>query len=431
MSIASIKAAARAGLEAINTFHPSNAEALRVTLLERRSSPRVVTPLRRHLDAAIDWLKRAQDAHDSGGVAWGYRARRPIASSLPTGWINPYPETTGYIIPTMLRYARLTGDADCVERARRMSEWEVSIQLPDGGIQGGIYGSTPVASSTFVTGQVLFGLIAAYAKFGDDRMRTAAIRAADWLLSCLDTTGRFVRGYSYFCAPGAKAYEVRTGAAIAALGDITGETKYIDAASKMADYALSMQQPSGWFAENDLNNHDQPLTHTIGYVMEGLEDIGTRLHRQDCTEAVRCTLDAIVAVIEDNGYLAGRLRSNWAAAVDWACLTGSSQIAGVFLRMYMQTGNVRYFEAGRRLLGFVCFTQDLRPGTPGLDGGIRGSYPFSGLYGQWCVLNWATKFFADSVMDYLEAEEVAERSSRTLVEGDTHGSATAKIHRRS
>ena len=38
---------------------------------------------------------------------------------------------------------------------------------------------------------------------------------------------------------------------------------------------------------------------------------------------------------------------------------------------------------------------------PELKGGIRGSYPFQGGYGQWCVLNWATKFFADSMMDYL------------------------------
>ena len=36
------------------------------------------------------------------------------------GWVAPYPATTGYIIPTMLRYADVAGDKDALERARRM-----------------------------------------------------------------------------------------------------------------------------------------------------------------------------------------------------------------------------------------------------------------------------------------------------------------------
>jgi hypothetical protein len=309
----------------------------------------------------------------------------------------------------MLRYADMMGDKNAVERAHRMTEWELSIQLADGGIQGGIWGEQPVASSTFVTGQVLFGFVSAFQRFHDERIRTASIRAGDFLLNCMDETGRFVRGYSHFCAPGAKAYETRTGLALMELGDLVCERKYRDAASRTADYALSAQHPNGWFAENDLDFHDQPLTHTIGYVLEGLHGIGVRLGRQDCIDAVECTLRAISSLVQPNGYLAGRLRKDWTPAVDWVCLTGSSQIAGVFLRMYLQTGKCEYFEAGRNLLGFVCFTQELMPDIPGIDGGIRGSYPFGGQYGQWCVLNWATKFFADSVMDYLAAEERARR----------------------
>jgi hypothetical protein len=235
----------------------------------------------------------------------------------------------------------------------------------------------------------------------DDHQQLPQVQRSD--------TGRFVRGYSHFCAPGAKAYEARTGLALAELGDLLNKQKYRDAASRMANYALSAQQPNGWFAENDLDLHDQPLTHTIGYVLEGLHGIGIRLGRQDCLDAVEHTLGAISPLIRSHGYLAGRLRRDWTPAVDWACLTGSSQIAGVFLRMYLQTGKTEYFESGRRLLGFVCFTQELTPGIPGIDGGIRGSYPFEGQYGQWCVLNWATKFFADSVMDYLAAEKKAMR----------------------
>src|SRR5205807_4755030 len=104
------------------------------------STPRSVEPGRRHADAAIAWIKRAQDAAGNGGVAWGYRARRRVRFDESTGWVDAYPETTGYIIPTMFRYGDLTGDQDAIDRARRMLEWELSIQLPDGGFQGGVYG---------------------------------------------------------------------------------------------------------------------------------------------------------------------------------------------------------------------------------------------------------------------------------------------------
>jgi hypothetical protein len=49
----------------------------------------------------------------------------------------------------------------------------------------------PLNPVTFVTGQVLFGLTAAYQKFGEDRIRMSAVRAGDFLLSCLTADGRF------------------------------------------------------------------------------------------------------------------------------------------------------------------------------------------------------------------------------------------------
>jgi hypothetical protein len=301
----------------------------------------------------------------------------------------------------MLRYARLAGDVGSADAARRMAEWELRIQLADGGFQGGIYGALPVSSSTFVTGQVLFGLLDAHREWRSTPYRNAAIRAGNFLLECLGESGRFIKGYSHFCASGSKAYEVRTGLALAELGIMLGQETYKQAASRTADYALSCQQQNGWFSENDLDEHHRPLTHTIGYVLEGLHGVGMLLNRSDCLDAVRRTLDTITKLIHADGFLAGRWHNDWRPAVDWACLTGSAQIAGVYLRMHREFGNSAYFEAAHRLLGFVCWTQEIKGKITSWSGGISGSYPFTGGYGQWCLLNWATKFFADSLMDYL------------------------------
>jgi hypothetical protein len=406
--IRALKKKARGAAELLYALHPSHQATAALARMEKRASALPVTPSMRHLESAMRWLKLAQNSSETGGVSWGYRARRAVRTDFPLGWVAPYPETTGYLIPTMIRYSDLSGDPEYLYRAKRMSSWELEIQLEDGGIQGGTLGEQPVASSTFVTGQVLFGLLAAYERFPSHALEGGAVRAGEFLLDCLDETGRFVRGYSQFCEPGPKAYEVRTGLALAELGELFAEKRYREAASRTADFALSVQESNGWFGENDLDYHDQPLTHTLGYVLEGLLGIGARLDRGDCLGAVERTLDAIVPLIHPSGFLAGRWRSDWRAAADWSCLTGSAQIAGVFLRMYERTGNLDYLEAGRKLLGFVCFTQELQSGVAELDGGIHGSYPIHGEYGQWCALNGATKFFCDSVMDYLRIAGAAK-----------------------
>jgi hypothetical protein len=99
----------------------------------RRSDP----GSQRIVEAGIAWLSRAQDesrSHD-GGVARHF--------SLVDGWSTSYPETTGYIIPTMIDYGTKTGSKEPVDRARRMLDWLVSIQFPEGGFQGGMVHETP------------------------------------------------------------------------------------------------------------------------------------------------------------------------------------------------------------------------------------------------------------------------------------------------
>jgi hypothetical protein len=97
----------------------------------------------RVLHALMGWLCEAQDrsASADGGVARSY--------DLLRGWETSYPETTGYIVPTLLDYARRFGRDDHRERARRMCDWLVAIQMADGGFQGGRIDSVPAVPVTF------------------------------------------------------------------------------------------------------------------------------------------------------------------------------------------------------------------------------------------------------------------------------------------
>jgi len=389
----------------VSAILPQHWDALGLTVAQNRAMPLSVAPSHAGLQAAIQWIKSAQQASGNGGVSWGYRARSPIRSGALLGWMPAYPETTGYLIETMLKYARLANDRDCLERAKRMAEWELSIQLPDGGTQGGVYGVQPVASSTFVTGQVMFGFLTMYQEFNDLRYLEAARRGGDFLLSCLDEQGRFVKGYSRYCKSGPKAYEARTGWALARLGKVTGVRLYIDGARRMGEYAVSCQLENGWFHQNDLDFHDAPLTHTIGYVLEGLWEIGILLEEESFLLAVLRTLDRIQPLIGESGFLAGRWTSGWAPVARWCCLTGSSQIALVYLRANSRFASPLFVESAQKLVSFVAGTQAGAESVPALAGGIQGSYPFDGEYGQYCFLNWAAKFYCDAVMELLALEQ--------------------------
>src|SRR5438445_10675787 len=143
-----------------------------------------------HLVAAIEWLVRAHDATPDGGVSRAF-------SLADRRWQPSYPETTGYIIPTLYAAARRLGRPDLAARAERAARWEIEIQLPTGAIRGGVIGE-PESPAVFNTGQVLLGWLAAFEESGQGTFADAARRAASYLVATLDGDGHWRRGNSRF-----------------------------------------------------------------------------------------------------------------------------------------------------------------------------------------------------------------------------------------
>ena len=128
------------------------------------------------------------------------------------------------------------------------------------------------------------------------------------------------------------------------------------------------------------------------------------LNERRYIEASRRTADALLAMQRADGSLAGRFDSLWRPTARWSCLTGDAQTALVWLRLFAASGDERYLRAARRMNAYLCSTQDLTAGDPGVRGGIKGSHPVWGEYGRFLYPNWAAKFFADSLMLELTLE---------------------------
>jgi hypothetical protein len=342
----------------------------------------------------MNWIATAQDNSTSrdGGVARDF--------SLLNGWASSYPETTGYIVPTILSRARLLGDARLQDRGKRMLDWLVSIQFPEGGFQGGKIDSEPRVPVTFNTGQILLGLTAGVETFGDS-YRDPMNRAATWLRDSQDADGCWRRHPTPFAAPGDKAYETHVSWGLFEAARLEPDRGYGEAGLRQVDWALTKQQANGWFSNCCLTDPEVPLTHTLGYALRGVLEAYRYSGRAHLLVAARLGADGLLSALRPDGHLPGRLDRSWRGAVSWVCLTGNVQIAHCWLTLYRLTGHRPYLDAGLRANAFVRRTISMS-GPSGIKGGVKGSFPVDGSYGAFQYLNWAAKFCIDSNLVELE-----------------------------
>ena len=345
------------------------------------------------LHALLEWLSLAQDR--SASADWGV-AR---TFDLVRGWETSYPETTGYIVPTFIDYARRYQRSDVLDRARRMADWLVSIQQPGGGFQGGRIDSVPVVPVTFNTGQILIGLAAAESQFGG--YRDAMIKAADWLVATQDDDGCWRRHPTPFAAAGEKEYETHVSWGLFEAARLEPDRGYAEAGLANVRWALSSQASDGWLSKCCLDDPQRPLTHTIGYALRGVLE-AYRFHADAALlDAAKRIADGLLQASELDGRLPGRLSPGWRSAADWVCLTGAAQVATCWFILHELTGDRRYLDAALQANAFVRRTVHL-DGPEGLRGGVKGSFPVDGAYGRYQMLNWAAKFLADSLMMELD-----------------------------
>lgn len=357
---------------------------------------------RAHLDAAIAWLLTAQKANSGGGVS----AMRYLAAER---WDVDYPETTGYIIPTLLAYARLSGRDEIREAAIRMGDWEVAIQSPEGGVGEplGVFGQRP---RVFNTGQVILGWVALYRETGREDYLTAARRAANWILANLESDGRWVA--NTYCGP--RAYKSRVSWALLELQAVTGESRYGEAARRSLAWILSQSLDTGWFRNNSLSEPERPWTHLVGYVLVGLLE-ARRLDAdgaggEKTLHLLHTAARGLMAHYQLSkdaagdrfATLAGTFDSGWQSRDDWSCVTGTAQIEFFLRRLSAYIDDSRLVESADALLLDLKRIQ-LIDGIhdPCVLGGLPGSVPLDGPYCGWAIPNWGVKFFADSLLQRL------------------------------
>ena len=356
--------------------------------------------------AAVNWILHAQAVTHDNGVSLGYFP----CNTDGDGWRPSYPETTGYIITSLLAFARKFNDPTVAAAALRMAEWEMAVQMPSGAVQGGpVCAPKRQTAAAFNTGMVLDGWCSAYSHSQGPKLLDAARRAADFLVNDLDDGGYFKTNGAFVSVGEIKTYTGLCAWAIYRFGDLVREDRYKNAAVTIIEAALRQQKPNGWFAHNCLTHSDSPLTHTIGYTLQGVLEVGILAGRADFVDAVRRTTDAILPRISGNGYLPGRFYADWEPAGFSSCLTGSAQIAIVCYRLFEQTAEPKYRTQADKLVNYLKALQVSQSDDAGVVGAIAGSYPMFGGYMRAGYPNWATKYFLDALLLQHRLEHVNDK----------------------
>ena len=346
-----------------------------------------------HLDSALQWLCCAHDK-GSGGVSAGY--------SFLRGWLPPYPETTGYIIPTMLRASKI--NSEFAERARRMGDWEIEIQLKNGGVRGGMgLKEYPIV---FNTGQVILGWTALYRHCGELRYLAAAKRAGNWLIANQDTDGKWSQN-TYLNAP--RAYHSRVAWPLLEIYKITNDNRYKEAANKFLNWLLPQQTTNGFFPHMSLNPKELPITHTIAYTLRGLLECSKLLDHSphEINIALDKAIDEILKNNPDiitNGNIAATLNNKWEPCSTYSCLTGNAQLAIVLLKSQRADRPDRLRSAHATIERLKSF-QNIQSSNKGIYGGLPSSFPIWGKYIPFTLLNWSTKFLIDLLLEKIESSK--------------------------
>lgn len=342
----------------------------------------------RHLEATAAWLLRSID-HGKGGSC---------AYWSPLGWSRPYPETSGYLIPTLISLTEAIDGFDGERRALDLGQWVLDIQDPGGWWLGGVHPPKGEAkASVFNTAQILHGMVALHDLTSEERWLDAGVRAGRWLASGLDESGLW--SHTDYRAPGTPSYYTFAAWPMLEVAQRASDSEIRTAATAVLDAILERRRPNGVFARWSFEDGVPAFTHTIAYTLQGLIESARLLGDWETYGApTEVALHELARQADQTeGPLPGRFDDEWKPAASFTCLTGNAQTALCLLALDAHQSKPGLVDTATKLVDSVCSRQRLR-GPAGVRGGVAGSSPLWGRYMTMRYPNWAAKFHCDALL---------------------------------
>ena len=329
-----------------------------------------------HIKKGLEWLLNSQIDGYRHSFHFGY------------GWFDEYPETTGYIIPTMLKGYKKFKDKKYYESAKKALNWLKSIQNSDGSFY-----DLNNNKQVFDSGQILIGFNYVFEFHKEIEIKDNLIKTANWLKSIQNSDGSFTK-FAYNNLP--HTYYSRVGSAILKGGILLNDNSLIQAGKKNIEWVISNQLKNEFFKYASFDENPAYL-HTIIYILEGLIEAYKLLNEKIILDSILKNSDKLLQ-LSKNGILCSQYDENFNCVNKEKCLTGLAQWSGVCKELYSFTKNKEYLDEYNKTITFLKAHQFLST-NKNIDGGISGSLPYNGKYMKYAIPNWAVKFFVDGLIN--------------------------------
>lgn len=330
------------------------------------------------------WLVKSFAVNvDKGSSAyqyiWGY-------------WSKAYPETTAYIIPSLMRLYAFYSKESLMNLALAQKSYFSELQLDNGAYKRSKKDDTLYF---FDNAQILGGLAELNAWRKNDPAPNLE-KCYSWLLSQVNNNG-LVEESNF-------------------IGNIT-PSYYSRALWKILNYEKENSIPySGkllrlyeriWNRKNDtfsfqnwsFDGNPRAHTHTIVYTLRGLYESALLVQDKDREQELKKIVLWIYYELmkKGNESFYGMYDTQWNADRSFICSAGNAQLALLVMRIQEVTG----FDAAREMVS--CLAKPIiNASSNTYHRAVPSSLPFWGRYNRFKYTNWTQKFVIDMILQMIE-----------------------------
>lgn len=339
--------------------------------------------LQKRLTANLSWIEKSFENNNLKGSS-GSR-------SLLGKWSASYPETTGYLLPTVLAASSIPKHRR-LEIANSQYGYFKNLANSDGSFCQSESNSAPII---FDTAQILLGLInlVPYAP-NNTAVSDLCEKSYNWLFNQLDNEG-FFKEYNYIEGYNPSYYSR------VAWPMLKWELSLNRHASKktlkLISRIVAEKKPNYAFNNWGFYPETKAYTHTIAYTLRGLWECGSLLSDTDLKRVVYNSLDKILELVSTEGKLAGEYNGEWKGNYDFICSTGNAQLALLLILVYKNTKERKYLSGVPVLLKPLIRAQERFHSR----GALSSSIPIWGPYQKLRYTNWTQKFYSECLIELL------------------------------
>jgi hypothetical protein len=375
-----------------------NAWPVQLAALSQEDDRAVIS---RGMGRALGWLEAAAAHWNCGGFAARYDLRTHR-------YQGPYPETTGYLVPTLLQIADIREEHSTSARALSAGQWLRSRQREDGSVRCNIDSGPDDRDKAdaivlFDCGAILQGF-SALARQQGGPWRESASRLGRFLCESQRADGFWDR-HLYF--PTFGTHNALVAYALIDAGRTIGEPRFADAGRNCLTALRPRILPSGFIEGCEFGGDPQTMfLHPYAYTLEGYVKAAMVDDSGDNLAVAEHALERMAEHMDRRGVLPAAYLDRALAPVRAdAATTGLAQLAGLFFKVARFAHRDDFSPLARRIMSFLrgCMFSD--EAEAGARGGIPASFPVGGGYGPYTINNWTMKYFLDASLEELAALE--------------------------